>query len=396
MNVDVCVRACNLQGSPVRTGRTPVAVDTLPLRVVGGLGAGGYAVVVKAELETGVVYAMKVLAKHKDATRRDKDRLKVELRVMTEVPPSPFLQRCHMAFESTSDLFFVVDFVAGGDLFSHLIARIKRHGTGFSEPEARVLLAEICVGLEHMHKHGFVHRDIKVPSSPECRSTRGRACRSCRNARFHSAQVENIMLDGRGHVKLIDFGLAVELSKRDNEPMSPTGSLIYMSPEMLRDSTGGRHTDWWAVGVLAHELMTGRTPWSSLTDKKIIRKEIRTMNVAPPRRLSPQAGKLICSLLRQEHRARLGTKSDGEVFAASFFAAVDWAATAAQTAAPAFDPGQDGASDKDQQAALAQYLSRAPPPPDALWMLGLDIVRQHPEYCDHRDDDNDGADGNFF
>jgi serine/threonine protein kinase len=56
-------------------------------------------------------------------------------------------------------------------------------------------------------------------------------------------QVENVMLDARGHVKLVDFGLACALTAEE-APMSPTGSLIYMAPEMLRDAVGGRHTDW--------------------------------------------------------------------------------------------------------------------------------------------------------
>ena len=59
-------------------------------------------------------------------------------------------------------------------------------------------------------------------------------------------------------------------------PLSLTGSLIYMPPELLRDQLGGRHTDWWALGVLAHELMTGRTPWSSLSNKKVSRRALRT------------------------------------------------------------------------------------------------------------------------
>jgi len=57
-------------------------------------------------------------------------------------------------------------------------------------------------------------------------------------------QVENIMLDARGHVKLIDFGLSQEISQEE-EPMSPIGSLIYMAPELLTKSMGGRHTDWY-------------------------------------------------------------------------------------------------------------------------------------------------------
>jgi hypothetical protein len=114
------------------------------------------------------------------------------------------------------------------------------------------------------------------------------------------------MLDSRGHVKLIDFGLVYHMKNGPDlvegslgEPMSPTGSLIYMAPELLQHRLGGRHTDWWAVGVLAHELLTGRTPWSSLTNKKVIQKEISGMRVAPPAGISPAAGMFICSLLHQ-------------------------------------------------------------------------------------------------
>jgi serine/threonine protein kinase len=81
---------------------------------------------------------------------------------MTELPFSPFLQRCHMAFESPTDLFFVVDHVGGGDLFFHLVQRITEQGWGFSEGEARVLLSEAILALEHLHAHGMMHRDVKV------------------------------------------------------------------------------------------------------------------------------------------------------------------------------------------------------------------------------------------
>ncbi len=132
----------------------------------------------------------------------------VELGAMTEITPSPFLQRCHMAFESTSDIFFVVDLVPAGDLFSHLVRSVKETGGGFSEFDSCLIVAEIVIGLEHMHNEGFVHRDLKV---------------------------ENVMLDGRGHVKLVDFGLAVRITEPE-EPMSPTGSLIYMAPELSKNS----------------------------------------------------------------------------------------------------------------------------------------------------------------
>ena len=80
--------------------------------------------------------------------------------------------------------------------------------------QAKTLLSEVVLAVVHMHANGLIHRDIKV---------------------------ENIMLDSSGHVKLVDFGLACSA---DEETVSRNGSLIYMAPELLRDQTGGRFTDW--------------------------------------------------------------------------------------------------------------------------------------------------------
>ena len=207
------------------------------------------------------------------------------------------------------------------------------------------------------------------------------------------------MIDGCGHVKLIDFGLAVRI-KNDVEPMSPTGSLIYMAPEMLRDLSGGRHTDWWALGVLAHELMTGRTPWSSLTNKAVIRKEIETMNISPPMHISPPAGKFICSLLKHNFSTRLGTKSDSEVRAASFFATIDWEAAERQVTRPALlVEAPDATSEREMQAALKEYLSRSQTSSltSCNWSLGVDSVGFHPDMtpCLNSPEDDLEAD-NFF
>jgi serine/threonine protein kinase len=194
-------------------------------------------------------------------------------------------------------------------------------------------------------------------------------------------EVENVIIDHTGHVKLVDFGLAVALpitdtsssssssftqgsgnsscrnsssnnnggassgnsssssSNNNNKrsgsgigvgvgvggvaemPLSPTGSLMYMAPELLECRVGGRFTDWWAVGVLAHELLTGRSPWSSLTDKEAIRRDIVGVAVMPPPTVGSAAGKFVCGLLRKDHRRRLGAQSGEQVLNAPFFAA---------------------------------------------------------------------------
>jgi serine/threonine protein kinase len=107
-------------------------------------------------------YISQVVAKSKLRSVRDKERIRLELLGMTQIAPSPFVTRCYMAFESVTNVFFVTDLLRGGDLFYHLLNRIEQTGAGFSEDEARILLSEIAVGIQHLHNHGFTHGDIKV------------------------------------------------------------------------------------------------------------------------------------------------------------------------------------------------------------------------------------------
>jgi len=147
------------------TSKSTHAKPCLPFFVVAGLGQGGFALVLKVVNDNGTEYAMKVIAKEKLLKCCDQDQLRTELKAMIEIPTSPFLQRCYTAFETTNEIFFIVDYMARGDLFSHLGDRIRHTRKGFSEEEASIMLAEIYLGLEHLHKNGFIHRDLKVCNS---------------------------------------------------------------------------------------------------------------------------------------------------------------------------------------------------------------------------------------
>jgi hypothetical protein len=182
-------------------------------------------------------------------------------------------------------------------------------------------------------------------------------------------------LDAQGHVKLIDFGLSQEMVENE-EPMSPIGSLIYMAPELLTKGTGGRHTDWWALGVLAHEVMTGRSPWSSLTDKKLIKKQIKTMNIQPPDFLSQEASDFICQLLIQDHTLRLGTQDSNDVKNASFFKQIDFAKLESGNAPAAIVPPQMAFVQTECDNALSMYRGSDTKP--ANWFLGVESVDSLP------------------
>jgi len=104
------------------------------------------------------------------------------------------------------------------------------------------------------------------------------------------------MLDSFGHIKLIDFGLACELTG-DVMPIEPIGSVMYMAPEMIAFRTGGRHTDWWALGVLMYELLTGKSPWSEATDQLSIIYDIQTQTVTAPAKCSQDGVQLMGAFL---------------------------------------------------------------------------------------------------
>jgi len=321
-----------------------------------GLGQGSFADVVEVKnSKTGKKYAMKVIGKTCVMDHKARERLSVELCAMTEMTPSPFVQRCYAAFESPTSIFFVVDLNSGGDLFCHLSSRFSHeHGWKFPEGESRVILAELALAIEHVHGQGYLHKDIKI---------------------------ENVMLDRNGHVKLVDFGLA-EIMEAEVGFLEPTGSIVYMAPEMLRYHTVGRHTDWWAYGILAYELLTGCIPWSSFDNASIIENEIQSLEFRFPGHLSRPTVFFLGALLERDFKVRLGTRSDQEVNAAPFFSGINWDAMVQLKCEPAFVPGPDTISSNAMSKALASYLARSeiPGPGELPWYIGLDRVARHPPY----------------
>jgi serine/threonine protein kinase len=117
--------------------------------------------------------------------------------------------------------------------------------------------------------------------------------------------------------------------------MSPVGSLVYMSPERLLRQVGGRFSDWWAVGILAFELLTGCSPWSTLDDTEQVKREIKGFRPHPNLPgASPLAGRLVASLLNPDFKARLGSRSDKDVLKHAYFQDVDWAQVERGTNSP--------------------------------------------------------------
>ncbi|XP_015510437.2 ribosomal protein S6 kinase alpha-5 isoform X2 [Neodiprion lecontei] len=252
------------------------------------LGTGAYGKVFLVRKRTGAdsgrLYAMKTLKKASIVQKKKTtEHTKTERQVLEAVRDSPFLVTLHYAFQTDAKLHLILDYVSGGELFTHLYQR--EH---FTEDEVRVYIGEIILALEHLHKLGIIYRDIKL---------------------------ENILLDHEGHIVLTDFGLSKEFLPHERErnarAYSFCGTIEYMAPEVVRGGSAGHDiaVDWWSVGVLTYELLTGASPFTvegeRNTQQEISKRILRTEPPIPGH-LSASVRSFITGLLVKDPRLRLG------------------------------------------------------------------------------------------
>lgn len=246
------------------------------LRVLGRGSFGRVVLVQKRQGQrVGSLYAMKILRKSHLVRRRQIDRTKTERRVLSRLD-HPFIMKMHYAFQTTEKLYLVLDYCPGGELFFHL-SRYRR----FQEPVARFYAAELLLAIGHLHKHGIIYRDLKP---------------------------ENVLLDAYGHVKLGDFGLAKDGIKHPTQGAKSTcGTPEYMAPEVLNQGGHGFCVDYWGLGMILYEMMTGLPPWYT-TDRSKLFKRLRSAPLIFPKEVhfTPHCRACVAGLLDREPRLRLG------------------------------------------------------------------------------------------
>ena len=260
---------------------------------------------------------MKVLKKENIVKRNQVEHTRTERSVLGYVR-HPFVVGLQMAFQTRDKLFFVLDYCAGGELFCHL----QRLGK-FAEPRARFYTAELVLALAHVHALGVVYRDLKP---------------------------ENVLLDQRGHVRLTDFGLSKEgVTLHAKGAHSFCGTPEYLAPEILARRGHGRAVDWWSLGALLYEMLTGLPPFYSRDREKLF-EGIKNGDLGYPSHLSNDAKAVCKALLERDPAMRLGSgQGDAdEIKAHAFFQRVDWDALLDGTAAPPWQPTVVGSLDTSQ------------------------------------------------
>lgn len=183
----------------------------------------------------------------------------------------------------------------------------------FSEQHASFYMAELVLALEHLHNTvGVVYRDLKP---------------------------ENILLDSEGHILLTDFGLS-KVADEDDTCKSFVGTFEYMAPEVIRGVEYGMAVDWWSLGALGVELMTGNSPFAANNRTKI-EENILKKKFVPPYYLSPDAKDLLIRLLRKKPKERLGAnmpKDLNTIKKHRFFRKIDWKKLQRREVEPPFRP----------------------------------------------------------
>uniref|UniRef100_A0A8C3S6L3 non-specific serine/threonine protein kinase n=1 Tax=Chelydra serpentina TaxID=8475 RepID=A0A8C3S6L3_CHESE len=255
--------------------------------------------------DNGHLYAMKVLKK---ATLkvRDRVRTKMERDILADVN-HPFVVKLHYAFQTEGKLYLILDFLRGGDLFTRLSKEVM-----FTEEDVKFYLAELALGLDHLHSLGILYRDLKP---------------------------ENILLDDEGHIKLTDFGLSKEAIDHEKKAYSFCGTVEYMAPEVVNRQGHTHSADWWSYGVLMFEMLTGSLPFQG-KDRKETMTFILKAKLGMPQFLSSEAQSLLRALFKRNPANRLGKTSDGaeEIKRHPFYSTIDWNKLYRREIKPPFKP----------------------------------------------------------
>jgi serine/threonine protein kinase len=268
------------------------------------IGVGSYGKVYAASKKSSnKIYAIKILKKEEINNINKKKEIKTE-RILLAKLNHPFIMKLDYAFQTRKSLYFITKFMHGGELNYHIYNDKKNY---FSEEKAKFYAAEIILGLNYLHQNCCIYRDLKP---------------------------ENVLIDLDGHIKLTDFGLSKLCEESPCKARTMCGTPEYLAPEMLFSKDYGIEVDWWSLGILIYEMISGYLPFKILPDekvtKKVYKKKFKIFS-----HFSNEVKDLLKKLLEFNPKKRIGYD---KIIAHPFFKDIDWERVEKKEMIPPFIP----------------------------------------------------------
>ena len=268
------------------------------------IGIGSYGKVYVASKNTNEkLYSIKVLNKEYIDNQNIKKSINTERTLLANLD-HPFIMKLNYAFQTKKSLYFLTQFMYGGELNYHIY---NENNNYFSEEKAKFYAAEIILALNYLHKNNCIYRDLKP---------------------------ENILIDKEGHIKLTDFGLSKLCENYPCKTKTLCGTPEYLAPEILFEKEYGIEVDWWSLGVIIYEMMSGYLPFRIIPEEKITKnvykKKIKMFN-----HFSNNAKDLIKKLLEYNCKKRIGYE---QIIRHPFFRDINWNQIEKKEFSPPFLP----------------------------------------------------------
>ncbi|KAG8625546.1 hypothetical protein KVT40_007297 [Elsinoe batatas] len=309
----------------VENKQRSLKIEDFELLKVVGKGSFGKVMQVQKR-DTHRIYALKTIRKAHIISRSEVAHTLAERSVLSQIN-NPFIVPLKFSFQSPEKLYLVLAFVNGGELFHHL-QREQR----FDINRSRFYAAELLCALECLHGFNVIYRDLKP---------------------------ENILLDYTGHIALCDFGLCKLDMKDEDKTNTFCGTPEYLAPELLHGTGYTKAVDWWTLGVLLYEMLTGLPPFYDENTNDMYGKILsEPLHFPGPEIVPPAARDLLTKLLDRDATKRLGVNGAAEIKAHPFFHSIDWRKLLDRKYEPSFKPNVT--DERDTANFDREFTSEAP------------------------------------
>ncbi|KAG0743902.1 hypothetical protein G6F57_000587 [Rhizopus arrhizus] len=256
-----------------RTNRPKLKLDDFNISRTLGTGSFGRVHLIQSKVN-GRFYAMKVLKKTEVVRLKQVEHTNNEKHILESVA-HPFLVNMWGTFQDCYNLYMIMDYVPGGELFS-----VLRRSQRFPDHVAKFYAAEVILAIEYLHGKDMIYRDLKP---------------------------ENLLLDAQGHIKITDFGFAKYVP---DITWTLCGTPDYLAPEIIQSKGYGKAVDWWSLGVLIYEMLAGYPPFYDDDHLKLYEK-ILACKIKWPQYFDPNAKDLLKRLLTTDLTKRFGNLKAG-------------------------------------------------------------------------------------